>query len=84
MDKEEPLTKIVKKYQKQRETSSDEENIPLRELARRMKNKDRADKLGNDDTLAEDQKSVNKVSSFNGHTKESQVKTLLQAIVSIL
>ena len=29
------------------------------ELAERMQEKDRADKLGNDDTSAEDQKSVN-------------------------
>ena len=54
------------------------------ELAKRMQEKDRADKLGNDDTSVEDQKSVNEVSSFNEHTKESQVKTLLQAIVGIL
>ena len=53
-------------------------------LAKRMQGKDRADKLGNDDTLAEDQKSVNEVSSFNKHRKESQDKTLLQVIVGIL
>ena len=45
-DKEEPLTKIVKRYQKQRETSSDEDDIPLMELSRWMQEKDRADKLG--------------------------------------
>ena len=38
-DKEELLTKIVKKYQKQSETSSDEDDIPLIELARRMQGK---------------------------------------------
>ena len=54
------------------------------ELSKRMQEKGRADKLGNDDTSAEDQKSGNKVSSFNEHTKESQVKILLQAIVGIL
>ena len=39
------------------------------ELAKRMQEKDRADKLGNEDTSAEDQKSVNEISSFNEHTK---------------
>ena len=54
------------------------------ELPKRMQEKDRADKLGNDDTSAEDQKSANEVNSFNEHTKESQVKTLLQSIVGIV
>ena len=78
------MTKIVKKYLKQGETSSHEDDIPLMELAKRIQEKDRTDKLCNDDTSAEDQKSINEVSSFNEHTKESQVKTLLQAIVGIL
>ena len=42
------------------------------------------DKLGNDDNQAEGQKSVSDIKSFNEHTKESQVKTLLQAFVGIL
>ena len=49
-----------------------------------MLEKDRADKLGSDDTLTEDEKSVNEVSSFNEHTQESQVKTLLKVIVGVL
>ena len=49
-----------------------------------MQEIDRADKLGHDDTSAEDQKSVNEVSSFNECTKESQVKMLQQSIVGIL
>ena len=49
-----------------------------------MQEKDRADKLGNDDTSVEDQKSVTEVSSFKEHKKQSQIKTLLQAIVWIL
>ena len=53
------------------------------ELAKRMQGKDRADKLRDNDASAEDQKSVNEVSPFNEHRKESQVKTLLQAIVGI-
>ena len=53
------------------ETCADEVNIPLMELAKRMQEKDKADKLGNDDTSAEDQMSINEVSSFNEHTKES-------------
>ena len=51
---------------------------PLCNLQRESKN------IGNDDTSAEDQKSVNVVSSFNECTKESEVKTLLQATVGIL
>ena len=54
------------------------------DLARRMQEKDSTDKLGNNDTLAEDQKSGNEVSSFNECRKDSEVKTLLQAIVDIL
>ena len=50
------------------------------ELAKRMQEKDRADKLGNDDTSAENQTSINEVSSFNEHKNESQVKTLLQLL----
>ena len=46
----------------------------MSELAKRMWEKDRDDKLGNDDTSTEDQKSVNEVSSFNEHTKESPVE----------
>ena len=63
------MTTIVKKCQMQRETSSDEDDIPLMELAKRMKHKDRANKQGNDDTSAEDQRTVNEVSSFNEHAK---------------
>ena len=49
-----------------------------------MQAKERAEKLGNYVTSEEDKKSVNEVSSFNEHTKESHVKTLLQAIVGLL
>ena len=54
------------------------------ELAKRMQEKTELTKLGNDDTSAKDHRSVNEVSSFNEHTKESQVKTILQTIVGIL
>ena len=54
------------------------------ELANRMQEKDRAGRLGNDCTPGEDQRSVNEVSSLNEHTRESKVKTILQAIVGIL
>ena len=73
-DREESLTKIVKKCQKQRETSSDEDGIPLMRLAKRMQEKYRADKLGNDDTSAEDQKSVNEVSCFNEHKRSPRLR----------
>ena len=39
------------------------------ELAKRMLEKDRADKLSNYNTSAGDQKSVNEVSYFDEHTK---------------
>ena len=65
-------------------TSSDEDDIPMIELAKRMQEKARADKLGNDDTSVEDQRSVNEISSFNEYTKESHVMTLLHTIVGIL
>ena len=54
------------------------------ELTKRMQEKDRGDILGNYDTSPEEQKSVNEGSSCNQHTKESQVKPLLQAIVGLL
>ena len=54
------------------------------ELAKRIQEKDRTDKLGNDDASTDDQRSVNEVNPFNEHTKVSWVKTLLQAIVGIL
>ena len=44
---------------------------PWWNFQKECKKRDRADKLGNDDTSAEDQKSVNEISSFNEHTKES-------------
>ena len=43
-------------------------------LAKKCKKKDWADKLGNDDTSAEDQKSVKGVSSFNEHTKVTALR----------
>ena len=57
-----------------RETYSHEDNIPLMDLAKRMQEKDRADKLGIDDTSAEDQKSVNDVHFFNEHTKQKSYR----------
>ena len=45
------------------------------ELAKRMQEKNRADILCNDDTSAEDQRSVTEVSPVNEHTKEPEVKT---------
>ena len=34
---EEPLSKLAKKYKRERETSSDEDNIPLMELTKRIR-----------------------------------------------
>ena len=75
-----PLAKRVKRCRKQRETSSDEDDIPLMELAKRMREKD-ADK---------EQKSVNEVVNTNiineteNQCNESKIKDLLQAIVGML
>ena len=41
--------------------SSDEDDTPLMKFAKRMQEKEGPDKLGNDDTSAEDQKSVYEV-----------------------
>ena len=56
----------------------------MMEHAKRMQERDRADKLGYDDTSEEDQKSVNEVSFFSVCTKEAWLNTMLQAIVGIL
>ena len=42
-DDERPLSKIAKKYRRERETSSDEDNIPLMELAKRMREQELAE-----------------------------------------
>ena len=72
--KKELLTKMIKRYWKQRETSSDEDDIPLMKLAKRMQKKDRGVKSGNDDTSAEDQKSVNEVSSSMNIQKSHRLR----------
>ena len=55
----------LSKSAKNRGISSDENDIPLMKLAKRMQQKDKVDELGNDDTSAEDQRSINEVNSFN-------------------
>ena len=75
--KKNPWQKLSKSAKNKKETSSDEDDKPLMELSKGMQEKDRANKLGNGDTSAENKKSVNEVSSFNEHAKELQVKTLL-------
>ena len=42
----EPLAKMSKRYRKQREDSSDEEDIPLMELAKRMRNREKRCQAG--------------------------------------
>ena len=75
-----PLAKQVKRCRKQRETSSDEDDIPLMELAKRMREKD-AD---------EEQKSVNEVintkiiNETQNQCNEAKIKDLLQATVGML
>ena len=79
-DEDLPLAKQVKRCRKQRETSSDGDDIPLMELAKRMCGK------GAD----EEQKSVNEVvnteviNKTENQYNESKTKDLLQAIVDML
>ena len=78
-DIEEPLSKLAKKYKRERETSSDEDNIPLMELAKRM----REPEVSVDSYPSTEHKSVNEVSGQK-EVKGSEVKNLLQAIIGIL
>ena len=55
---EEPLSKLAKKYKRERETSSDEDNIPLMELKKRM----REPEVNVDSYPSTEHKSVNEVS----------------------
>ena len=86
----EPLAKIAKKYQKQRDTSSDEDDIHLMELTKRMCAKEMAlassDETDGNISTSDDQKSLNEVKVVKRQTtvKQPRVKNLLQAIVGIL
>ena len=57
-DIEEPLSKLAKKYKRERETSSDEENIPLMEITKRI----REPEVNVDSYPSTEHKSVNEVS----------------------
>ena len=57
-DIEEPLSKLAKKYKRERENSSDEDNIPLMELAKRM----REPEVNVDSYPSTEHKGVNEVS----------------------
>ena len=57
----EPLKKIIRKCQK-KDIPSDKDDTPVMELAKRIQEKDRVDKLGNDHTSVKDQRPVNEVS----------------------
>ena len=87
---DEPLSKIDKKYQKQRDTSSDEDDIPLMELAKRMHAKEMAlassDETDGNISIHDDLKSLNEVKVVKRQTRVKQpiIRNLLQAIVGIL
>ena len=78
-DIKEPLSKLAKKYKSERETSSDEDNIPVMELAKRM----REPEVNVGSYPSTGHKSVNEVSGQK-EVKGSEVKNLLQAIIGIL
>ena len=78
-DIEEPLSKLAKKYKRERETSSDEDNIPLMELPKRMQEPE----VNVDSYPSTEHKSVNEVSGQK-EVKGSENKNLLQAIIGIL
>ena len=73
------MSKIAKKYRRERETFSDEDNIPLMELAKRMREQEFAEAYG----PSEDQKPINKV-NVQRQANDFKVKILLQAIAGIL
>ena len=86
----EALAKIAKKHQKQRDTSPDEDDIPLMELTKRMHVKEMAlassDETDGNISTSDDQKSLNEVKVVKRQTrvKQHRVKNLLQTIVGIL
>ena len=78
-DDEMPLSKSTKKYRRERKTSSDEDNIPLMELAKRM----REQKFAEVYSPSEDQKPINEV-NVQKQANDSKVKNQLQAVIGIL
>ena len=92
-----PLPKAAKRYRRERDGSSDEENIPLAELAGRLKARkqrlEREQKAADRHVTSDEQMSgvsdesmsVNDVRRKRERGKDSdKVKNLLRAIVSIL
>ena len=74
-----PLSKIAKNNRRKRERSSDKDNIPLMELAKRMREQEFAEAY----SPSEDQKPINEV-NVQKQANDSNVKNLLQAIIGIL
>ena len=60
---------MSKRTENKEKPFSDIHDIPLMEHAKSMQDKDRDDKLHNNDILAEDQMSVIDMSSLNEHTR---------------
>ena len=73
------MSKIAKKHRKERETSSDKDNIPLMELAKRMIEQEFAEAYRH----SEDQNPINEV-NVQKQANNSDVQNLLQAIIDIL
>ena len=71
-DDERPLSQIAKIYRREMETSSDEDNIPLIELAKRMREQEFAEAY----SPSEDQRPINEV-NVQKQANDSNVKKLL-------
>ena len=56
-DDERPMSRTAKKYRRERETSYDEDNIPLMELAKRMREQEFAEAYSPSD----DQNPINEI-----------------------
>ena len=71
------MSKIVKKYRREWVTSDDEANIPLMELAKRMREQEFAEVY----SPSKDQKPINEVQK---QANDSNVKNLLWGVIGIL
>ena len=76
------MSKIAKKYGRERETSSDEDNIPLMELVKRMREQEFAEAY----SPSKDQKHINEVNvqkqAYNSNVKNIQASTTADFIWS--
>ena len=69
------MVKIAKKYRRERETSSDKDNIPLMELAKRMREQEFAEAY----SPSEDPKPINEV-NVQKQANDSNVKNFCKLL----